>query len=730
MRLDDPLMLQRAERSRELTLEGLGLQQAGRLDEARGSFVLALAANPADQAALYSLAAVDSAQGRHAQALKTADRLTELYPEFALGHLARSQLLSVMGQLAEALAAVERALEIDAGLAGAAEHRQQLQAALGQTTEQPPAPFDAIAQLSLAGLNAQHAGQLAEAQRCFERVLALDPHNYVALYSTGLMAVNAGEALRAREYLGRAISAHPDKTAPRLARATALGAQGLYDDALADLDAAIATDPMCKEAYNNKATLLHTIHRKRDAMETLQVAYQRFPTDERVLGNLGYLLTEFNEHSQAAQIFTDLLKQKPDYDYAKGLRFYAKLHACDWTNYEDERQEIIADVRAGKRVINPLAFLALSDDPADIRKCAEMFGAHKYPASPNPLWRGEKYHHGRKRVAFLSADFREHPVGYLLIGVIEQLDKKQIESIGVMVGPRDSSTLYTRYRNAFDHYWDAADKTSGEIARMLRAFEVDVLIDLSGYTAGTRLEVLAERVAPVQMTYLGYPGTLGVPYVDYLIADRVVIPEESRQFYSEEVLYLLGCYLPRDKIEVPESLTPSRESVGLKKFERVFCAFNHEYKITPGVFAEWMGRLRESPGSALWLRNHNATAKANLVKEAERCGVSGDRLVFAERTPRVEDHLARFRLAEEFWDTFPYGGHTTASDAMSMHAIIVPKSGRSLQSRVSHSLTTANTGTESVNSNHTSTSPASLQSLLTQQEFNHDPKSINPNPDF
>jgi len=314
-----------------------------------------------------------------------------------------------------------------------------------------------------------------------------------------------------------------------------------------------------------------------------------------------------------------------------------------------------------------------------------MFGAHKYPESPNPLWRGEKYQHRRKRVAFLSADFREHPVGYLLIGVIEQLDKKQIESIGVMVGPRDGSTLYTRYRNAFDHYWDAADKTSGEIARMLRAFEVDVLIDLSGYTAGTRLEVLAERVAPVQMTYLGYPGTLGVPYVDYLIADRVVIPEESRQFYSEEVLYLPGCYLPRDKIEVPESLTPSRKSLGLEKFDSVYCAFNHEYKITPTVFQEWMERLRERPGSALWLRNHNATAKANLVREAETSGISGDRLVFAERTPRIEDHLARFRLAEEFWDTFPYGGHTTASDARAMGTRTQPQPGNSFQSRVSKS---------------------------------------------
>jgi protein O-GlcNAc transferase len=186
----------------------------------------------------------------------------------------------------------------------------------------------------------------------------------------------------------------------------------------------------------------------------------------------------------------------------------------------------------------------------------------------------------------------------------------------------------------------------------------------------------------VQMTYLGYPGTLGVPYVDYLIADRVVVPEESRKFNSERVLYLPGCYLPRDKIEVPDSLTPSRESVGIEKFETVYCAFNHEYKITPPVFQEWMARLRERSGSALWLRNHNATARANLVREAVRCGISSERLVFAERTPRIADHLARFRLAEEFWDTFPYGGHTTTSDAKNslLTTAIIPGAG--FQSRV------------------------------------------------
>jgi predicted O-linked N-acetylglucosamine transferase (SPINDLY family) len=283
----------------------------------------------------------------------------------------------------------------------------------------------------------------------------------------------------------------------------------------------------------------------------------------------------------------------------------------------------------------------------------------------------------------LSADFREHPVGYLLIGVIEQLDKRYVESIGVMVGPRDGSTLYTRYRNAFDHYWDAADKPSHEIARLLRAFEVDVLIDLSGYTAGTRLEVLAERVAPVQMTYLGYPGTLGVPYVDYLIADRVVIPEESQKYYSEEVLYLPGCYLPRDQTTQGVSISGAGSDSNEPKIP---CCFNHEYKITPNTFAKWASELRNGQHQSLWLRKHNSTAVENLKSAFERLGVSHHRLRFANRVPDIAIHLARYTKTSEFLDTFPYGGHTTASDAYAMNVKIRTKHGASFQSRVSHSI--------------------------------------------
>jgi predicted O-linked N-acetylglucosamine transferase (SPINDLY family) len=302
------------------------------------------------------------------------------------------------------------------------------------------------------------------------------------------------------------------------------------------------------------------------------------------------------------------------------------------------------------------------------------------------MWRGETYRHRKKRVGFLSADFREHPVGYLLVGLIENLDSQRIETYGFSCGIRDGSELYRRYRNAFDHYLDCKDKTSHEIARLMRAMEIDVAIDLSGYTAGSRLEVLSHRPCPAQATYLGFPGGLNLPYIDYLIADRVTVPEEMQKYYREKLLYLPHCYLPRDTSVRPSEITPNREDFGLPSDGAVFCSFNHDYKITPGLFTVWMDLLRENPKSVLWLMKLNEDAQGNLAKSADACGVDPARLIFATRVPRIEDHLARYRLADVCLDTFPYNGHTTTSDALLAGLPVVSIAGRGFASRVASSL--------------------------------------------
>jgi len=289
-------------------------------------------------------------------------------------------------------------------------------------------------------------------------------------------------------------------------------------------------------------------------------------------------------------------------------------------------------------------------------------------------------------VAFISTDFRIHPVGYLLIEMIENFDKEKFELTGVFTGTPDGSDLWKRYRCAFDNYLDAKNIPSYELAKLLRAMEIDIAIDLSGHTEGTRLDVLSHRPAPVQMTYLGFPGTLGLPFIDYLIADPRIIPPEQQKHYAEKILYLPHCYLPRDTSVVPSPITPRRSDFGLPEEGFVFCSFNHDYKINPPMFKVWMDLLEEVPGSVLWLMKLNETAQANLTKEALKHGVDPARLVYATRVPRVEDHLARYRLADLFLDTFPYNGHTTASDALMAGLPVISLCGKSFASRVAGSL--------------------------------------------
>jgi len=309
-------------------------------------------------------------------------------------------------------------------------------------------------------------------------------------------------------------------------------------------------------------------------------------------------------------------------------------------------------------------------------------GRARFPAAASTLWKGEQYRHRKKRIAFISADFREHPVGYLFIELMERLPQHGYETIAISLGNNDGSDLYRRYRQAFTHYLFCQDKTGFEIASVLRAFEVDVAIDLAGYTSGSRLEIFSFRPCPVQATYLGFPGTLGLPYIDYLIADYFIVPKEQEPFYTERVIKLPHSYLPRDSSVRPAETAPDRASFGLPNEALVFCSFNHDYKINPPLFDIWMRLLRENQDSVLWLMKLNDDARANLEREASARGVDPKRLVFASRVPRIEDHLARYRHVDLFLDTFPYGGHTTASDALLMGTPVVSLAGRSFASRV------------------------------------------------
>jgi protein O-GlcNAc transferase len=662
-------------------------QHAGENDEAKALFAQALKLDSNNAVALYSLSAIESTQGNYAQALVHIEKVVVSSPKFAQAHLAYSVILFNLGRIDEALKAVQKALKIEPTLPGAQAHLETVRlahASHGSGHATPSNPQ--VVALNTQAIALQGAGQHLEAEALLRQALALDDKNFLTLYSLGVARSAQMDSLGALGFFSQACEASPHLPLGHFAKAKTLHDLGLAEDALAVYDQAIAADPHYMEAYTNKAALLQAMNRHHDALLCLTAATDINPDHVRALEGQGQLLGQYKQYTLATQAFAHALQVAPDYAYGEGHLMGARLSNCDWIDFDAAKTRIIAGIEEGKLTCGPLTIMAITDDARIIRKCAELYAADKYQASPNPLWKGEKYQHRKKRVGFISADFRVHPVGYLLIGLIEQFDKSQFELTGFFTGVSDDSDLWKRYRCAFDHYIDCHGMTSLDVAKLMRAMEMDVLIDLSGHTEGTRLDILAHRPAPAQVTYLGFPGTLGLPYIDYLISDPRIIPDELEQHYGEKILKLPHCYLPRDDSVVPSPETPKRSDFGLPEEGVVFCSFNHDYKINPPLFKVWMDLLKEVPGSVLWLMKLNEGAHTNLTQSARDQGVDPERIIFASRLPRVEDHLARYRLADVFIDTFPYNGHTTAGDALRAGLPVVSLCGGSFASRVAASL--------------------------------------------
>lgn len=543
-------------------------------------------------------------------------------------------------------------------------------------------PVNPIAQ----ALELQQQGKLNEAEAAFRAILQVSPNESVSIYSLGIILLGRGQREEALALFRQGCETVPGFAYNWFGYANTLQALGRREEALLAYDEAIKAKPDYVEALVNSGVLLRDMYRHHEALTRFNQVLEIDPDYPNALGNCAILLTEFKESAKAITLLERLLAKTPDYDYGLGLLMYERLHIGDWSDFEPARQRIIEGVRAGKRVCKSLAFMALSDSAADHYECAKIFAAHYCPPARAALWQGEQYVHEKLRVAYVSPDLREHPVGHLMCGIFEHHDKSRIETIAISLGIDDKSRLRQRMLDSFDHFIDVRGWTSQKIAEKMREMEVDVAIDLAGYTADSRIEVFAWRPAPVQINFLGYPGTLAVDYMDYILADRHIIPPEHQPYFSEKVLYLPDSYLPTDRNLAIADETPTREACGLPPSGVVFCSFSHDYKIAPPLWKVWMSLLNKVPDSVLWLVARNALTQANLRRSAEACGVAGERIIFAGRVPRVEDHLARYRLADIFLDTWPYNAHTTAADALTAGLPVVTYMGGAFPARVAGSL--------------------------------------------
>jgi protein O-GlcNAc transferase len=605
-------------------LHGLGIlhYQSGRLEEAERLIREAILVNPGAADALYNRASLLLRMNRFEDALQCFDRAIATRPDYAEALGNRGSVLMRMGRAAEGLRDFERLVALRPNL--------------------PPAWTN-------------HAGALLalnrpiEALVSYDRALALDPKNTEALYRRADLLL----------WLKR------------------------HSEAVLAYDAFLATEPNHAQAWNMRGVALVELRRQSDALVSFERAVKANPSDADAWNNRANVLFELKRFEEAGHDYERALKLAPDLAYVEGFLIQSRLRVCNWQHLEADRQKLTASLRAGKRIIDPQGNLPISRSPEDQLQCARIFMADE--AMGSQPWRQGGYAHDRIRVAYLTADFRPHPVAFLIAGVFEHHDKNRFETIGISFGPGTETDIHKRITGAFEHFHDVRNAGDADVAALLKRREVDIAVDLMAFTEGCRPGILAQRPAPVQVNFLGFPGTSGAAHIDYIMADHVLIPESERRYYSEQVVYLPDTYQANDSKRRIAETVPMRAEEGLPMGAFVFCCFNNNYKITPDMFDIWMRLLRDVEGSVLWLLEDSVAAAANLRKEAQIRGITPQRLIFARRTTPTE-HLARQRLADLFLDTSPYTAHTTCSDALWGGLPVVTFLGPTFAARVAGSL--------------------------------------------
>ncbi|EME69797.1 SPY protein [Paramagnetospirillum caucaseum] len=606
---------------------GLGLVTSaqGRLAESIGHFRDGLALAPHDAEACCNLGLAYRAAGRLDEAVDAFARAARLAPGLAKAHGNLGGALFAAGRWAEAAEAWKKALVLDP-------NHPEVEADLG---------------IALANL-----GRLDEAVQAFERAVRLDPRHPVFHYNLGRALHDMGRLDEACAVYGQVVALDPGHASAHLNRGVILRKQKNYAEAVAAYDRAIALEPGNAHAHLNRSKVLYDMGRHQEALASCRDAIALKPEDAEA-------------HSELAHVRKQL---------------------CDWEGLDRDEEKCLSLVRAGAGGVDPFVFLSLSSTQAEQLACARLWAADiaarakRSPALPAVADGGDA---GRIRLGYLSADFRDHPVGYLVANLFERHDRQRFEVFAYSYGPDDGSPTRRRLEQGVDRFVDLRSLTHADAVSRIRRDGIDILVDLTGYTLHSRTDILAARPAPIQVNYLGYAGTLGGDFADYILADPTILPMAEQASVTERIVHLPNCYLPSDPDRAAVPGTPARGACGLPEDGVILCAFHNAYKINPPLFDVWMRVLAQVPGSVLWLLD--GSARANLCREAKACGIDPGRLVFAPRVG-IGAYLARHRLADLYLDTLPYNAHGSAADALWMGVPVVTCLGRTFPGRVAASV--------------------------------------------
>lgn len=667
------------------------LYQARRLPEALSMLDAVLARRPDQVDALLTRGSVFFRMNRPGDALASIDRAVALNPQLADGFLLKGSIHGMAGQYEQSIGAYDRALALNPDLAGAWFGRGNVLAMQRRPAEALESYRKALAFIpDYADAWAACGNQLSELRRhdealaAYDKALGLAPELANAWLGRGNLLMNLYRDDEALEHFDRAIALNGNLAEAWLGRGIVLSRQQRRDEALRSLERAGVLGMAPAKVLREAGVVLRESGRLSEAFTAFTRAAEADPTLAEAWYEIGGLEMKRKHYADALTAFDKASALSPGLLGLDGAIFRARMMVCDWRDFDAASERLLASFETGVPVMHPFAFVAAYDQPQGQLDCARLFAP---PADPQPLWNGERYAHDRIRIAYLSADFHEHPVAQQIAGMLERHDRARFAVTALSIGPQDQSDMRKRLQAACERFIDVVAKTDREIAALIRELEIDILVDLTGATDGARTRILAKRCAPVQVNYLGYPGTMGADYYDYLVADRIVVPQAQRQFYSEKIVYLADSYMVTDDSRrIPDEVRFTREEQGLPADGFVYCCFNNTYKILPDVFGRWMRILAQVEGSVLWLHERAMSGAEHLRREAEAAGIDPARLVFSRRLPRVEDHLARLRLADLFLDTLPFNAHSTATDALWAGLPVLTCPGESFTSRVGASL--------------------------------------------
>lgn len=626
----------------------------------------AIAISDQDPAYHSNLGLALHAAGSLAEAIQSYRRAVELHPDYADAHYNLGNALQQSGDLDGAASAYRRAVSLKP---------------------------DFVEAHNNLGNVLRHLGRLEDAVASYRAALALQPR-LAATHN------NLGNILKALQRWDDAIASYRQALAlkPDFADAwnnlgNALQQTHQTDDAIAYYRRAIGLRPEFTDAWNNVGSALQDKGQFADAEAAFRRAAALDPRHVTAHFNLAFLLEGQERADEALTHYDQVLALDPEHEDARLRRFRLRLSTGDWSGFEPDIGEIRRRIASSST--GPIVPYLLAPVPgvsaADQRRVAESYARRRFAARRPDRWMcrtpAERARDARLRIGYLSSDFREHAVAYLLAEIIELHDRSRFDVLAYSLGPDGDSAMRRRLCAAFDEMRDLEHLSVDAAAECIADDRIDILVDLNGYTGADRPEILALRPAPIQVNYLGYPGTMGASFIDYLIADRFICPPPAAAHYTEALACLPHSYQPNDR-KRPIGARPERHDVGLPESGFVFCAFNATYKITPAVFGIWMTLLRDVPDAVLWLMAENQKTAANLRRAATAHGVAPERLVFAPRAP-VSDHLARYLLADLFLDTLPYNAHTTASDALWAGVPVLTCAGETFAGRAGGSIVRA-----------------------------------------